>query len=232
MVSTAQVLPLSRILLVEDDSVSAGLAKAWLERDSHVVDAVYDGNDGAELALQGTYDLLILDWELPGQSGLQIITKYRTQVNTAPVLFVTGKNSIDDKTAGFNAGADDYLTKPYELRELSMRVKALLRRPPTLKAAVMELSGIKVNSDAHKVYFQGKEVQTKPREFALLELLINNPNNVYSSDALKDKLWQFDADIGDTGIRVLISRLRHKLGADQSPIKTVYGVGYTFSTET
>lgn len=217
--------------MVEDDCTAASLAKEWLEGESHIVDLVYDGNDGNERALYNDYDLLILDWELPGKSGLQILQAFRKNSGHLPVLFVTGRSTLDDKIKGFEAGADDYLTKPYELRELSLRVKALLRRPAALQPTVLDKAGVQLYSERHKVFFGNEEVSLKPREFALLELLMVNANKVYSGDDLKDRLWQFDAEIGDTGIRVLISRLRQKLGKESSPIKTVYGVGYTFSTE-
>ncbi len=223
---------MAHILLVEDDVLAAKLAKEWLEKEAHVVDVVHDGDDGGELALRDNgYDLLIVDWELPGKTGLDIISLFRKRLKRTPVIFVTGRSSIEDKEGGFRAGADDYLTKPYELRELSARVAALLRRPLELRPDKKEIASVTMDFLAHKVHFKEEEVFLKPREFALLELMIRSPNQVFSPETLKSRLWQFDDEIGNTGIRVLISRLRHKLGQETSPIKTVYGVGYTFSTE-
>ncbi len=222
---------MARILIVEDDRTAGNLAKEWLQTQCHVVDLVFDGNDGAELALHQDYDLMILDWELPGRSGLEIVKTFRARSGTAPIIFVTGRSSIEDKTASFEAGIDDYLTKPFELKELSLRVKALLRRPRELQPVILQKGGITLHVDSHKSFYQEVEVPLKPREFVLLEFLMLNANLVFSPEALRNKLWSIDEDIGDTGIRVLISRLRNKFGGRNSPVKNVYGVGYTFQVE-
>jgi DNA-binding response OmpR family regulator len=220
---------MARILLVEDDSSTANLVKGKLDKQKHVVDLVFDGLTGKELMQLHTYDLLILDWELPACSGVDLVKLFRAGNGNSPILMITGRSSIDDKTTGFNAGVDDYLTKPFDLQEMSLRVQSLLRRPVNLTTPELTCGELSVDTSKHQAWYQGSLVKLKAREFALLEIFIRNQEIVFSSEELKEKLWTFDSEIGDIGVRVLISRLRNKLGQDSSPIKTVYGVGYKMS---
>lgn len=221
---------MARILLVEDNVSTANLVKTKLDKQKHVVDLVFDGATGKELMLLHSYDLLILDWELPVCSGVELVKLFRGENKNSPILMITGRKSIDDKTAGFTAGVDDYLTKPFDSQEMLLRVQALLRRPTNLTTRQLTCGEVCVDADKHQVWYQGHNIKLKPREFALLEIFVRNQDIVFSSEELKEKLWTFDSEIGDIGVRVLISRLRNKLGQDRSPIRTVFGVGYKMSS--
>ncbi|MBR5273362.1 MAG: response regulator transcription factor [Clostridia bacterium] len=213
---------MAKILIVEDERAINDLVKFNLELVGHECYQVFDGEAGLSEALKLGYDLIILDVMLPGYSGFEIMER----IEKTPVIFVTAKTSPEDKIKGLRLGADDYITKPFDIIELVERVKAVLRRTKS-DSAHFEFDDIRVEFDNRRVYKNGNEVILKPREFDLLEVLINNRNLALSREKLLYLVWEFDYE-GDTRtVDVHIQRLRQKLGISDR-IQTVYKTGYRF----
>lgn len=220
---------MAKILLVEDDKNLALLVKDGVSFENHIVDVAHDGQDGLDILRVAQYDLLILDWDLPSVSGLEILQKIRAKGSHTPVLMLTGKNQILDKEQGFQSGADDYLTKPFNLKELSMRIKALLRRPPQLASNAIVAGDLVIDLTHHKVTRGGVEVQLARLEFAVLEFLVRNQGQIFSGEALLERVWPVDSERNPQSVRTLIKKLRTKLDGDgDSVIQNVHGVGYKF----
>ncbi|HEY9777254.1 MAG TPA: response regulator transcription factor [Planktothrix sp.] len=225
----------ARILLVEDEQDLAELVADWLARDNHQVDVVRDGEEALSKleADRGEYELIILDLMLPGCNGLEVCRAYRRKFGTAPVLVLTARDSIEDKEIGFGAGADDYMTKPFHLKELSVRVGALLRRSILLPNKVLRVRDIEVDTHERKVRKSGELVHLSPREFHLLEFLLRHPNQVFSSEDLLDHVWAPDSNAMNDTVRGHINRLRKKLDTtEQAPlISNIYGFGYKLNPD-
>lgn len=228
-----------RILLVDDEAEMADPLSRILAREGYEVDVAYDGDRGGQLAQQTRYDLLILDWMLPHQSGLQICQQLRSQGNAAPVLFLTAKDTVDDRVLGLDAGADDYLVKPFELRELLARVRALLRRPPALDSAPdltpqrVQVGDLELDPDNQLAYRQGREIELSEKEAQLLEYLMRHPNQLLTHDQIHQHLWGDSAEKPTSNaLAAQIRLLRRKIEtAGESPlINTVYGKGYRFGS--
>lgn len=219
---------MAKILLVEDDRELSTLMVDWLTGEGHVADPVYKGQEGLERLQYYKYDVVILDWELPEMSGPEICQAYRAKGGETPILMLTGKKEIDDKATGLDAGADDYLTKPFHYKELSARLRALLRRPAGVSKTVLSAGEITLNPVSRQVYRGAEEISLQPKELALLEFLMRHPNQPFSSDAILDRVWSSDSDTAPDTVRIQIMRLRHKIdqpGKD-SMIRTVHRVGY------
>jgi len=219
---------MAKILIVEDDAAVSGLIEDYCKREHHAVEAVASGIEASERLKLFHYDLIILDWQLPDLSGIEVCRIYRHSGGTAAILMLTGKASIIDKESGFEAGADDYLTKPFQFRELVARVKASLRRPRTLIPGVFTVAHIALDTSSHEVTKNGEKIDLLPKEFALLELFLRNPNQVFSLEALLDRVWSSESDTTPEAVRTCLLRLRRKLDVPggQSIISTLYGVGY------
>ncbi|MBX9690840.1 MAG: response regulator transcription factor [Cyanobacteria bacterium] len=223
---------MARILLVEDDEMHANVVQDWLRSEKHIVDIVGNGAEGLEMIRLNSYDVIILDWELPEMTGFEILRKARSEGCSSPILMLTGRKTLDDKESGFEAGADDYLTKPFEIRELGARIKALLRRPAQFTADRLQVGNIQLDRTTFEVLAQGHEVKLSPKEFSLLEYFMRHPRQVFSAETIMEQLYKFDDDITVMAIRVHMSRLRKKLGEHMScPISTVHGVGYILDQE-
>src|SRR6185369_1703835 len=179
---------MAKILVVEDDRELSEKLKQWLNWERHVVDVANSGDDGWYMLQQYEYEIVILDWNLPGLTGYEVLKKYRANGGNAPVLMLTGMDQIEDKEQGFDAGADDYVTKPFNTRELSARIRALLRRPSDVYPQALTVGNLSLDSRAIKVTKEGKEIQLQPKEFALLEHLMRHPNKVFSSKSLLETL--------------------------------------------
>lgn len=223
-----------KILLIEDDPVACNMIQAWLESDHFTVDLAQKGKDGLALLFLYQYDVVILDLALPDLDGIDLLKELRNRSKETKVLILTGRRDIDDKEIGFAAGADDYLTKPFEARELSMRLKALMRRPSDYFGDVLVSGDLKLEIGTLKATYKGEDLSLSPREFALLEFLMRNPDRVFSQEALIDHIWKYDADVSEGAVRTAMVRLRKKISQDgtrYSPIETVYGGGYKFSSE-
>ena len=219
-----------RILVVEDEEALALRIKRVLESENYHVAVAFDGDRGVELALTETYDLLILDILLPGLSGIQILKEVRREGLSMPVLLLTSKNRVEDKVAGLDAGADDYLTKPFALPELLARVRSLLRRTSEATSAVLVVGDLEVNTSSHAVIRAGKAIDLTAKEYAILEFLLYNKNRVLSRLSIAEHIWgdNFDLFTMTNFVDVHIKNLRKKLedGRDKQLIQTVRGVGY------
>jgi len=224
-----------RILVVEDDHKIAGAIKKGLEQESYAVDVAADADEGLSSALTGDYDLIILDRMLPGLiEGVDIAKEVRANQISAPIIMLTAKDQIADRVAGLNAGADDYLVKPFAFDELVARVRALLRRPTKTLAAVLKIDDLELNTNTHIVKRGGKTINLSAKEYALLEYLMRNPNHVLSKDNITAHVWDFDADILPNTVEVYISYLRGKVDQPfHAPalIHTVRGFGYKLGVE-
>ena len=213
---------MAEILIIEDEKAINDLIKFNLELVGHECFQVYDGDAGLKEAIKSRYDLIILDVMLPEYSGFEIME----YIEETPVIFVTAKASSHDKIKGLRLGADDYIAKPFDIIELVERVKAVLRRTKA-DSAHFEFDDIRIEFNNRRVYKSGKEIQLKPREFDLLEVLVNNRNLALSREKLLRLVWEFDYE-GDTRtVDVHIQRLRQKLGI-AGRIQTVYKTGYRF----
>ena len=223
---------MTKILLVEDDKNMANTVEDWLKTQQYEIDVAYDGEDGAERLLFYQYDAVILDWTLPNKSGLQVCQEFRSRGGKTPILMLTGKDAVEDKEVGLDSGADDYLTKPFHLRELSARIKALLRRPVVVVADLISHCGIDLDTKARRVRRGGVDLNLAPLEYKLLEFLMRNPNEVFAPEALLNRVWPNDSDASNETVRTCIKKLRKKvdIDGDDSVITNLPGVGYRFDT--
>ena len=220
---------MTKLLLVEDEKNFAAAVEDWLSSDGYLVDCASTGPSALTLLKVNVYDLIILDINLPGLSGVDVLRTFRAHGGKTPVIMLTGARTIDDKELGFDAGADDYLTKPFNMRELSLRVKSLLKRSqPASQENELTVGAIILNKAEHKVTKDGIEVNLLPKEFMLLEFFMENPGVVFSSDAILQRVWPASSESSPDTIRSYITRIRQKLDADKENqiIATVHGVGY------
>lgn len=221
---------MAKILIVDDDTNMANLVHDFLKLNNYVVDVLHTGKDALERIKFYPYDLIILDWGLPDMSGLDILKEFREIGGNAKIIMMTGRTKIDEKESGLDAGADDYVTKPVDLRELTARVRALLRRPTQVTAQEIKVKDLTLDPNALRLTKDGKEIILAPREFALLEFFMRHPNEVFSADAILDRVWPTDSEASSTSLRTCIKKLRQKIDADDSPsyITNISGVGYRF----
>ena len=213
-----------RLLLVEDDPMIGNSVQSGLKQDGYSVDWVRDGS-AAELALEnGVYELLLLDLGLPHKSGLDLLTGLRKKGASLPVLVITARDSVADRVKGLDAGADDYLVKPFDLTELSARIRALMRRQAGRSSPVIEHGPLSLNPATHEVTLDGAPVSLSAREFALLHAFLEQPGVPLSRTQLEERLYGWDEEIESNVVEVYIHSLRRKLGAEW--IRNVRGVGY------
>ncbi len=213
-----------RVLLVEDDALLGDGLRAGLTQDGYTVDWLRDGNS-AEAALRSeTYDLAVLDINLPGRSGLQLLKGLRGSGSTLPVLLLTARDTVADRVAGLDSGADDYLVKPFDLDELLARLRALLRRHSGRATPELHHGDLLLDPAAHSVTLAGTPVEISPREFAVLQLLLENRGKVLSRSRLEEGLYSWQSEVESNAVEVYIHHLRKKLG--QSLIRTIRGAGY------
>ncbi len=219
---------MARILLADDDKQLCSLVRDWLVHENYTVDMTHSGGDAEEMLKSYEYDVIILDWDMPEKKGIEVCQGYRKNGGTSPVLMLTGKNSIDSKESGLDAGADDYLTKPADLRELSARIRALLRRKTNKPVETLKVADLVIDSASRILKRDGQVIELWPIEFALLEFLMRHPNQVFNSDALLHHVWKSEAEAGPEAVRTTIKRLRKRIddGREESLIKNVYGFGY------
>lgn len=224
-----------RILVVEDEHKIASAIKRGLEQQSYAVDVAYDGDNGLAMATTEPYDLIILDRMLPGSiDGVGIVQKLRSEGNHTPILFLTAKDRVLDRAEGLNAGADDYLVKPFAFIELIARVRALLRRSPSTAKTVLEYKDMSLDPEDMTVERGGAPIQVTAKEFALLEYFMRNAERVISKDTLMQHVWDYDADILPNTVEVYIGYLRNKIDKPfKGPelIHTRRGFGYYFGVK-
>jgi two-component system response regulator QseB len=213
-----------RLLLAEDDAMIGAAVRDRLRGQGFAVDWVRDGR-AADAALTGdVYDLLLLDLGLPGREGLAVLKGLRGRGSTLPVVILTARDAVDDRVAGLDAGADDYVVKPFDLKELEARLRAVLRRRAGSASSVIEHGRLSLDLASHELRRDGVPVPVSPREFALLHALLERPGRILSRAQLEERLYGWGEEVGSNVVEVHIHSLRRKLGADL--IRNVRGVGY------
>jgi len=220
---------MTRVLLVEDDRDLCNVVIDWLEHEGFTVEAVHDGVDGREKLSQKCHDIYILDWDLPEANGISLCQEFRRNGGILPILMLTGKTHIDEKELGLDSGADDYLTKPFDVKELSARLRALLRRPKRVRSDnVLSFDDIKIDTVSHQVTRSGRDIQLQKPEYALLEYLIRNQKTIVRTEDLMAYLWPAGSETGDSALRMTIKRLRDKIDVEGQPstIESMKRVGY------
>ena len=220
------------ILIVEDDKKTAAYLRKGLSENGFVVDVAYQGEDGLHLAQTGNHDLIILDVMLPEQDGWSVITEIRRSGKQTPVLFLTARDSVQDRVKGLELGADDYLVKPFAFSELLARVHSMLRRRPTLQSEVLRIANLEIDLIRHKAMRDGKRLDLTHKEFALLSLLARHKGEVLSRTLIAEQVWDMNFDSDTNVVDVAIRRLRRKVDDpfNQKLIRTVRGVGYVLET--
>jgi DNA-binding response OmpR family regulator len=217
-----------RILLVEDNRQLSQSLRLSLEEDGYAVDAAYDGRQAEELALAAAFDVIVLDILLPGKDGLQLCRDLRRQSVRTPILMLTARDTVDDRVLGLDSGADDYLVKPFALKELRARLRALLRREAPAKSGRLCLADLSLDPATHAVERAGCPITLTAREFALLEYFLRNPGRLITRQMAEDHVWSYDFLGGSNVVDVYVRRLRRKID-DPFPLKligTVRGAGY------
>ncbi len=217
-----------RILVAEDDVKLAQFVRNALVEEGHPVDTDHDGDEASLLAGTNAYDLLILDIMLPKRTGLDVLRQLRNSGTTTPVLLLTARDSVADKVAGLDLGADDYVTKPFMLSELLARVRALGRRKNSLEQQTLTCEKLVLDPKTHNVAYDDKEISLTKKEFVLLQHLLTQKDAVVTHTEIMDKVWDVNLDIFSDVLKVVISRLRRKLEAAGAPqlVRTIRGVGY------
>lgn len=220
-----------RILVVEDEHKIANSIKKGLEQESYAVDVAHDGEYGFDLAATEDYDVIILDLMLPKVDGVKLCKKLRKEKNIhTPILMLTAKGQIDDKVKGLNAGADDYLVKPFAFAELLARIKALTRRPKQALDPVLKIEDLGLDTLTYEVKRRNRKITLSKKEFALLEYLLRHKGKILTKEQIINHVWNYDADVLPNTVEVYIGYLRNKIDKpfkDKLPlIKTVRGFGY------
>ena len=217
-----------RILIVEDEAKTAGYLKKGLSESGFVVDAVSQGDEGFQLAQTKQYDLLILDVMLPGQDGYSILAELRKKGKNVPVLFLTARDSVDDRVKGLKLGADDYLVKPFAFAELLARVQSILRRGQNLSNDKISIADLGIDTVRHKVTRAGKKIELTAKEFLLLSLLARRPGETLSRTLIAEQVWDMNFDSDTNVVDVAVRRLRSKVDDPfaKKLIHTVRGMGY------
>ncbi len=223
-----------KILLVDDEPALTEPLSRLLTREGYAVDVAIDGRIGSKLASSAHYDLLILDWMLPHFTGLQVCQQLRDRGDFTPVLFLTAKDTLDDLTIGLDAGADDYLVKPFELRELLARVRALLRRahiatPPSVaNQSKLAVDDLELDPDNQLIYMHGRSIELSDKETQLLSYLMQHPGTILTHAQIQAHLWGENNPPNSNVLAALVRLLRRKIEVKGSPevIQTVYGKGY------
>ncbi|MFC5373400.1 response regulator transcription factor [Brevundimonas faecalis] len=221
------------MLIIDDDARTRAFVADGLRQQGHTVDEAAEGETGLHMAVEGAYDAVVIDRMMPGLPGLEAVQAMRTAGLKAPVLMLTALGSVDDRVAGLNAGADDYLVKPFAFSELSARLQALVRRPPLADAPMRhQVADLEVDVAAHRATRAGRTLDLTPHEFKLLERLARNAGHAVTRAMLLESLWGFHFDPRANLIDAHVSRLRAKVdrGFDRDLIHTIRGVGYVLKT--
>jgi heavy metal response regulator len=222
-----------RILIIEDEKKVARFIQQGLEEEQYAVDTAHDGQDGLSKARDTEYDLLIVDVMLPKLSGIDLTRSYRADGGGAPILMLTAKTATDDKVAGLDSGADDYLTKPFAFAELLARIRSLLRRGAMEKSTVLSLADLELDTITHRAKRADRAIDLTAKEYALLEFFLRNKDRVLSRTIISEHIWDYNFDTGTNLIDVYVNHLRSKIDRDPWPklIHTVRGVGYVMREE-
>ena len=217
-----------RLLIAEDDNDIRKALIALLQKNNYTVDGTDNGLDAYMFASQGQYDGIILDIMMPGLDGLEVLSKLRSEKNAVPVLLLTAKSEVEDRVKGLDAGADDYLPKPFSVSELLARVRAMLRRREQYQAEILSYGDLSLNSASFELICNDQKLALSSREYQIMEMLMRAPTSIVTSNNLMEQIWGWDSDVSVNNIWVYISNLRKKLqqlGTSVS-IRAVRGVGY------
>jgi DNA-binding response OmpR family regulator len=225
-----------KILVIEDEQQVASFIKQGLEEQSFEVDIAYDGVIGKRLALSRTYDVVLLDIVIPGINGFELCRQLKQDKPAMPILMLTTLGTTEDKIEGFDAGADDYLLKPFEFAELIARVRALARRPSMTGSAynnILRFEDLRLDTERKVARRSGKVIKLAAKEFKLLEFFMHNPNRVISKAELAEKVWDLKFETGTNVVEVYINMLRNKIDRDFEPklLQTRIGLGYALSKD-
>ncbi len=219
-----------RILIVEDEHKIANSIRKGLQLENYAVDVAYTGTDGYDLASSEEYDLILLDILLPGMSGVEIAKKLRAEAIHTPILLLTAKGQVSDKVEGLNAGADDYLTKPFAFEELLARTKALIRRPKGTIGHVLKVGDLTMDTISYEVRRGENKIKLSSKEYTLLEYLMSHANQILSKERIINHVWDYEAEILPNTVEVYIGYLRNKIDkafpAKPALIQTLRGFGY------
>ena len=218
-----------KILIVEDDPRIAKPLAEDLKHQHHVVDIASNGIEGWEYASAANYEIILLDLMLPQLDGITLCKHLRAHKSNALILMLTARDTTTDKIIGLDAGADDYLVKPFDLEELAARIRALSRRNPEIRQPILNHSDLQLDPSSCNVTYRGKPLSLTPKEYMILECFLKNPTQVLTRSAILNKLWEFDKLSGEETIKTHITNLRRKLkaaGSAENFIETVYGIGY------
>lgn len=227
------ILATMKILVVEDEERVAHFIQKGLKEEGHAVDVSYDGEDGEFMAEVNEYDLIILDLMLPKKNGITVCRELRESGVNTPVLMLTARDSVEDKVRGLDAGADDYLPKPFAFEELLARVRALLRRQSESKTPILKIADLELDPISRRVTRAGKPIRLTTKEYALLEYMMRNPGKVLSRTLIGEHVWDMNFDPESNVIDVYVSHLRAKVdkGFDPPLIHTLRGQGYILTDE-
>lgn len=219
---------MARILVVEDDAEIADTVEIILTSDRHTVEVCGDGAIASSMLKQLVYDLVILDWRLPNRTGYELCLEYRAAGGNASVLFLTSEKDISSKEKGFQAGADDYLVKPFHPLELRSRVKALLRRPAQYAGSSLVSGDLVMDLDQYTVFVLKQEIKLRPLEFALLEFFLRHKNQVFSAEALLMNVWPPNSEGTEESVKTYVKTLRKKLQVEGNvpTLSNLHGIGY------
>ena len=218
-----------RLLVIEDEHRIAQALKEGLEQESYAVDVCHDGEDGYNTASADEYDLIILDVMLPGMDGIEVCRKLRAEGNHTPILMLTAKDQNHDIVHGLDAGADDYLPKPFSFEVLLARVRALMRRPNESIGEILKVGELTLNTNTHEVKRSGQSIKLSSKEYSLLEYMLRNKGQVLSKNNIMSHVWDFDANILPNTVEVFVTYVRAKVDKpfkDAELIQTVRGFGY------
>jgi DNA-binding response OmpR family regulator len=225
---------MTKILIIEDDKPLGSVITNWLQAQNYSVECVDNGADGKALLEDFQYDLVVLDWTLPDIQGIDILRHFRARGGRTPILMLTGKTEIVDKETGLDFGADDYLTKPFDIKELGARVRALLRRPTSAYIeSVIQVGEFRLNPQTRQATRGDEPLKLSVRECLLLEFFLRHPDTVFTGEALIERVWKSDKTASMETLRTSIKRLRVRIDRQSEPsyIENVFGVGYRFNSE-
>lgn len=218
---------MAKILIVDDDQDSNQTNAVLLRGFLYTVETAIDGEEGLYMLENYRFDMAIIDWQMPRLSGIDMVKRYRSGGGQIPILMLTGMSNVAHKETGFECGADDYLTKPFDPRELLMRIKALLRRPPVIVSSLLSCGKVKVEQGTGRAWVNDNEIFLLHQEFAVLEHLVRHPGHMFNVDDLLNAVWKSTAESSEMAVRTTMSRLRKKLEAEGADcIVTVRGFGY------
>lgn len=217
-----------RLLIAEDDRDISKALVMILEKNNYSVDSVFNGKEAYEYSVSDNYDGIILDIMMPELDGIEVLTKLRSERISTPILLLTAKAEVDDRVAGLDAGADDYLAKPFAISELLARLRAMLRRKGEFQPDILEFKSVTLNKATYELGYNDKYVRLASREFQMLEMLMKMPGQVIPTDQFMDKIWGWDSEVEVSIVWVYISNLRKKFATIQAPIEihAIRGVGY------